>query len=327
MIGQPAQFTRLTDAMKQQGYKPDVLMFDPSAYDPDYVEGGGEGAEGTTVFMNFVPFEEAARNKETQLYLSWLRQVKPGAQPTFFGVFSWSAARLFAERAAALGGDLSRRSLVASLRKVDDWTANGLHAPQRPGPKRTGECFRFVKLREGRWVPEDGTRYHCNGTTVTADRADCIPASSPRTTRVGTVRLDIQLDARPDHVVERARELASTGVDGLFTFEGPHDVFLPLTLAAPVVQTDLMTNVAIAIPRSPMHLAHTAYDLQLLSQGRFRLGLGSQIQPHIEKRYGATWSRPAARMRETVLAVKAILTSAGRTAPGSTSAVSSPSTR
>lgn len=123
------------------------------------------------------------------------------------------------------------------------------------------------------------------------------------------MRLDIQLDARPDHVVDRARELASTGVDGLFTFEGPHDVFLPLTLAAPVVQTELMTNVAIAIPRSPMHLAHTAYDLQLLSQGRFRLGLGSQIQPHIEKRYGATWSRPAARMREAVLAVKAILTS------------------
>lgn len=123
------------------------------------------------------------------------------------------------------------------------------------------------------------------------------------------MRLDIQLDARPDHVVDRARELASTGVDGLFTFEGPHDVFLPLTLAAAVVQTDLMTNVAIAIPRSPMHLAHTAYDLQLLSKGRFRLGLGSQIQPHIEKRYGATWSRPAARMREAVLAVKAILTS------------------
>ncbi len=70
-----------------------------------------------------------------------------------------------------------------------------------------------------------------------------------------------------------------------------------------------MTNVAIAMPRSPMHLAHTAYDLQLLSHGRFRLGLGSQIKPHIENRYGATWSPPAARMREIVLAVKAILTS------------------
>lgn len=121
--------------------------------------------------------------------------------------------------------------------------------------------------------------------------------------------LDVQLDARPDRAAQRARELAGTGVAGLFTFEGPHDVFLPLAAAAGAVETDLMTNVAIAIPRSPMHLAHTAYDLQLLSRGRFRLGLGSQIRPHIERRYGATWSRPAARMRETVLAVKAILTS------------------
>lgn len=121
--------------------------------------------------------------------------------------------------------------------------------------------------------------------------------------------LDIQLDARPDRAADRARELTATGVAGLFTFEGPHDVFLPLAAAAGVVETDLMTNVAIAMPRSPMHLAHTAYDLQLLSKGRFRLGLGSQIKPHIENRYGATWSPPAARMREIVLAVKAILTS------------------
>jgi len=123
------------------------------------------------------------------------------------------------------------------------------------------------------------------------------------------VLLDLQLDARPDHAADRARELTATGIAGLFTFEGPHDVFLPLASAAGAVETDLMTNVAIAMPRSPMHLANAAYDLQLLSKGRFRLGLGSQIKPHIEKRYGATWSPPAARMREIVLAVKAILTS------------------
>ncbi|RNL62946.1 TIGR03617 family F420-dependent LLM class oxidoreductase [Nocardioides marmoriginsengisoli] len=124
------------------------------------------------------------------------------------------------------------------------------------------------------------------------------------------MKLDVQLDARPDQAAARARELLDAGVDGLFTFEGPHDVFLPLIVAAgsaDVRETDLMTNVAIAIPRSPMHLANLAYDLQLLSGGRFRLGLGSQIKPHIENRYGASWSKPAARMRETVLAVKAIL--------------------
>jgi probable F420-dependent oxidoreductase len=124
------------------------------------------------------------------------------------------------------------------------------------------------------------------------------------------MKLDVQLDARPDEAAARARDLLAAGVDGLFTFEGPHDVFLPLIVAAgssDVPDTDLMTNVAIALPRSPMHLANLAYDLQLLSKGRFRLGLGSQIKPHIESRYGSEWSRPAARMRETVLAVKAIL--------------------
>ena len=119
--------------------------------------------------------------------------------------------------------------------------------------------------------------------------------------------LHVELDAPPDRAGDRAHKLAATGIDGLFTFEGQHDVFLPLAAAAATTNVELMTNVAIALPRSPLHLAHTAYDLQLLSAGRFRLGLGSQIRPHIESRYGSTWSRPAARMRETVLAVRAIL--------------------
>jgi probable F420-dependent oxidoreductase len=123
------------------------------------------------------------------------------------------------------------------------------------------------------------------------------------------VLLDLQLDAPPDQSVARARELVAAGAAGLFTFEGPHDVFLPLGSVAGQVEVDLMTNVAIAMPRSPMHLAHAAWDLQLMSGGRFRLGLGSQVRPHIENRYGATWSPPAARMREIVLAVKAILDS------------------
>ncbi|KRC51370.1 MULTISPECIES: TIGR03617 family F420-dependent LLM class oxidoreductase [unclassified Nocardioides] len=121
--------------------------------------------------------------------------------------------------------------------------------------------------------------------------------------------VDLQLDARPDQALTRARELSEAGAAGLFTFEGPHDVFLPLAAVAGQVDADLMTNVAIAMPRSPMHLAHTAWDLQLMTGGRFRLGLGSQIRPHVEKRYGARWSPPAARMREIVSAVRAILTS------------------
>ncbi|MDI6910972.1 ABC transporter substrate-binding protein [Nocardioides sp.] len=165
MIGASSQFVRLADAMQQQGFKPEVFMLDPTAYTSEFVQNGGDAVEGTTLFINFTPFEEAASNKELQLYLSWLQQVKPGAEPSFFGLFSWSAARLFVEQATALGGKLSRPSLLDSIAKVDNWTANGLHSPQHVGPRHTGECWRFIQLQKGKWVPIGGTRYQCSGTT------------------------------------------------------------------------------------------------------------------------------------------------------------------
>ena len=103
-----------------------------------------------------------------------------------------------------------------------------------------------------------------------------------------------------------AGQLADAGVDGAFSFEGPHDGFVPLTLAAPATRVDLYTNVAIALPRNSMQLAYMANDLQVLSGGRFKLGLGSQIKPQIEKRFGAAFDPPVARMRELVLALRAI---------------------
>lgn len=119
------------------------------------------------------------------------------------------------------------------------------------------------------------------------------------------MKIDALLMAPPTEVAARAEALAATGIDGLFTFEGPHDVFLPLTLAAST-GCDLYTNVAIAFPRSPMHLAHTAWDLAALSGGRFSLGLGTQVRAHIERRYGATWGGPVGQMREWIEALRAI---------------------
>jgi probable F420-dependent oxidoreductase len=110
----------------------------------------------------------------------------------------------------------------------------------------------------------------------------------------------------PEDAARRAAELAALGTDGLFSFENAHDVFFPLVLATTTTDVDLMTNVAMAFPRSPLHLAYAAHDLQLLAKGGFRLGLGSQIRPHIQKRYGSTWEKPVAQMRESVLALKMI---------------------
>ena len=162
----PYQFSvRLAQAMQQIGYKPDLYLRDPTDYIPEYVESGADAVDGTVVFLNFVPFEEASSNKEMALYLGWLDQVSPGAVPSFFGVFAWSAARLFVEQSLKLGGQLSRATLVDSLKKVDNWTANDLTAPQHVGSKKTGDCWRFIQLNGGAWAPVGGTKYTCAGTT------------------------------------------------------------------------------------------------------------------------------------------------------------------
>jgi len=115
------------------------------------------------------------------------------------------------------------------------------------------------------------------------------------------------LVANPSEAGPAARRLEEIGYDGAFSFEGPHDPFLPLSVAAEATtRIELATAIAIAFARNPMLLASLGYDLQLQSRGRFILGLGSQIRPHIERRFSMVWSRPAARMRELVRAIRAI---------------------
>lgn len=125
----------------------------------------------------------------------------------------------------------------------------------------------------------------------------------------------------------RAKELEAQGFDGLITAEMSTDPFLPLLLAAEHTErVELMTSIAVAFARSPMTLAHLANDLQALSKGRFLLGIGSQIAPHITRRFSMPWSRPAARMRELILALRAIW-GAGTRARSWISAASSTPTR
>jgi len=109
------------------------------------------------------------------------------------------------------------------------------------------------------------------------------------------------------HVAARARELEGGGFDAGLSAEVANDPFLPLALAAEHTERlELMTSVAVAFARSPMTLAQVAHDLNAYSRGRLILGLGSQVRPHITRRFGMPWSRPAARMRELVLAMRAI---------------------
>ena len=126
---------------------------------------------------------------------------------------------------------------------------------------------------------------------------------------MGHLELDTQLGGLAD-AADRAGELAQAGFGGAFTFDGPHDPFPPLVLAAAAGHDlDLYTNVAIALPRNPMQLAHLARDVHDLARGRFALGLGSQTKAQVERRYGVPFDPPVARMRELVAALRAIFTS------------------
>ncbi|MGI6875162.1 TIGR03617 family F420-dependent LLM class oxidoreductase [Amycolatopsis sp. 3B14] len=106
---------------------------------------------------------------------------------------------------------------------------------------------------------------------------------------------------------ETMRRAERDGFDGVWTTEVRHDPFLPLALGATVTEhVTLGTAIAVAFARNPMTVAQTANDLQELSGGRLLLGLGTQIKTHVTRRFSMPWSQPAARMREFVLALRAI---------------------
>lgn len=138
-----------------------------------------------------------------------------------------------------------------------------------------------------------------------------MPPAPPRLALDATVR-GVALEDMPDW----AGRCEALGFDGLHATETNNDPFLPLALAAGATSRVLLgTGVALAFPRSPMQVAHTGWDLQGLTGGRFVLGLGSQVRAHVERRFGAPWSQPARRMRDFVLAVRAIWTAWDRGTP------------
>ena len=121
------------------------------------------------------------------------------------------------------------------------------------------------------------------------------------------MKIDGELGKDVTRAAQEAKRLEDAGYDGVFVGETGNDPFLQVLVAAQATERiELGTGVAIAFARTPMTVAATAYDLQRFAQGRFVLGLGSQVKAHIERRFSMPWSKPAARMREFVLALRAI---------------------
>ncbi len=121
------------------------------------------------------------------------------------------------------------------------------------------------------------------------------------------MKVDGGIEFDPSGIGEEARKAEASGYDGVWSSETSHDPFLPIALgAAATEKLEFGTGIAVAFARNPMTLATLANDLQLLSKGRFMLGLGSQIKPHITKRFSMPWSHPAPRMRELIMAIRSI---------------------
>lgn len=124
------------------------------------------------------------------------------------------------------------------------------------------------------------------------------------------MKLDASLAVEGKHlptIDEVGHAAESLGFAGLWTSETKHDSFLPLAVAANSTRTlDLGTSIAIAFSRSPMTTAQISWDLQDHSGGRFILGLGTQVRAHIERRFSMPWGRPAARLKDYILALRVI---------------------
>jgi probable F420-dependent oxidoreductase len=122
------------------------------------------------------------------------------------------------------------------------------------------------------------------------------------------MRLEASLHDVPwMEIPAHARAIEALGFDSIAQPELRRDPFLPLTLASTATErARLVTSVAIAFPRSPMANAYTAWNLQEMSNGRFVLGLGTQVKGHIERRFSTVWGSPGPRLREYVLSLRAI---------------------
>lgn len=121
------------------------------------------------------------------------------------------------------------------------------------------------------------------------------------------MKVDSGIGFDPDGMAAQAVKAEQAGYDGIWSAETSHDPFLPIAVgAAATEKLEFGTGITVAFARNPMTLAVVANDLQLLTKGRFMLGMGSQIKPHITKRFSMPWSHPAPRMRELVLAIRAI---------------------
>jgi hypothetical protein len=165
MVSDYQSTVRLQKAMEQQGWYPEVRVWDSAVYSPNYLTQGGTAVQDNNssacsvtpkpcpalLFLNTGLIEEASSNPEMQLYTQWLQRAAPGAVPDYFGIYAW-AGRLFIKAAAQVGAKLTRKALFAALQSIHSWNDFGMHVAHDIGAKREANCALFAEVKNGRFV-------------------------------------------------------------------------------------------------------------------------------------------------------------------------------
>lgn len=165
MVADYQNIVRLQKAMKQQGWYPKVRDWDSVVYNSQYFADDPQAVDGSFVFINTAMVEEAASNPEMQLYITWLQRTAPAASPDYFGLYAWSAYRLFQKVATQIGPDLTRSKVISALKAMKTWDDYGLHGPHQIGAKLPTVCNLYLQAKGGKFKrlwPASG--FDCSGS-------------------------------------------------------------------------------------------------------------------------------------------------------------------
>ncbi|MEY2568193.1 MAG: hypothetical protein QOE35_2722 [Actinomycetota bacterium] len=164
MVSDNNSVARLLKAMQSQNFQPKVRQFDTVIYDQKFLAQAGSAAEGVYTFLNAVPLEEASGNKEYQLYIDSLKRSAGGNPDGFFGLYAWSAARLFQQAIEKTGPAVTRAKVVEYLQNLHAWDGHGLHPAHDIGAKRIANCTVVLQVKGGKFVRDlpQGSGYDCD---------------------------------------------------------------------------------------------------------------------------------------------------------------------
>jgi ABC-type branched-subunit amino acid transport system substrate-binding protein len=165
MLSDYQSIARLAKAMRSQQYTPEVMEWDSVIYSQKFLDEAEGAAEGSWFYLNTAMFEESQKYPELQLYQAWLARVAPGVPPDYFGLYAWSAGRLFVDLAKKVGPQITRVKLFDALKAEHSWDGFGLHASHDIGRKRASSCTMFARIQSNQFVrayPKSG--YNCSSS-------------------------------------------------------------------------------------------------------------------------------------------------------------------